>query len=756
MYEKGYILHCFSRYHDKKCLLYLIGRLENDQTFGIVEDRFKPYFYIRVSEKHSALKAISKWSVSILETQKKTMDGENLVCLSTSAPSRLKSLADELEKIKVRTYEADVKVEQQFLMDKGLRSFCKIKGKSSKGKGVDCLYKNPDILPTESSISLKSVIFEPYFQDKALTSFALSSLPDQDKRGETLIEYHSDNEVNTLKKLRESLLEIDPDVICSWRIQGNCFLPLKERFSIHDLPFDLGRHRPGKWFLEKAYRGRELSILQGRQLLDIEQLMDHTWERYSESTPESIIKDVFDEEFLPETKFNCAGRSLQLGRLLRKKNLVELTYSRSLLTGLQMERCWGSIASFEYLYMQELHKLNIAAPTLGTDRVLRGGNPGGLVLKPHAGFHKNIFVFDFKSLYPSIIRTFNLDPLAYSRARQMTKVGKTEDLIDLPNGVLMDREKAILPKILKRFFASRETAKQNNDELASFIYKILMNSFFGVLGTSGCRFAQGPLVSSVSQSGHYLMRWTQSLLESQHCKVLYGDTDSLFVDLGETGKLGYEQAMNCGKEMQSFLNNALQNHIKEKFALESQLDLEFEKFYPHFFQPSMRGDDSKGRAKSYAALKATPEGNELEIVGLEAVRRDWTDFARDTQTILLKMIFSSETASNIESWLQSKVTQLKAGELDDQLIYRKRLSKHPDSYTSTTPPHVKAARLLDKVPRVIFYYMTKDGPQPRQNCTSPLDYQHYIDKQLEPIVRTLAQHYDFSWQKAILNQQTLF
>ncbi|MCM8531936.1 MAG: hypothetical protein NE330_12300 [Lentisphaeraceae bacterium] len=756
MYKKGYILHCFSRYHDKKCLLYLIGRLENGQTFGIVEDRFKPYFYIRVSEKHRALKTISKWSASPHETKKKTMDGESLACLTLADPRSLKKLADELEDIKVRTYEADVKVEQRYLMDKGLRSFCEVKGNSIKGKGVDALYKNPDLVQTESTISLKSVIFEPYFEDQVFTSFALNSLPSKDENGQILVEYNSDNEVDVLIKLRDALIEIDPDVICAWRVQPNCFLPLKERFKLHNMPFDLGRHRPGKWFLEKNYRGRELSVLQGRQLLDIEQLMDHTWERYSESTPESIIKDVFDEDYPPETKYNCADRSLLLGRLLRKKNLVELTYSRSLLTGLQMERCWGSIASFEYLYMQELHKLDIVAPTLGIDRELRGGNPGGLVLEPHAGFHKNIFVFDFKSLYPSIIRTFNLDPLAYSRARQLAKVNKTEDLIHLPNGVLMDREKAILPKILKRFFASRETAKQNNDELASFIYKILMNSFFGVLGTSGCRFAQGPLVSSVSQSGHYLMRWTQSLLESQKCKVLYGDTDSLFVDLGTTGELSYEEAMSCGKEMQSYLNNALQKHIKEKFALESQLDLEFEKFYPHFFQPSMRGDDSKGRAKSYAALKATPEGNELEIIGLEAVRRDWTDFARDIQKALLQMIFSGEPAQKIETWLQSKVTDLKAGDLDDQLIYRKRLSKAPESYTSTTPPHVKAARLLDKVPRVIFYYMTKDGPQPRQNCTSSLDYQHYIDKQLEPIVKTLAQHYDFSWEKAILNQQTLF
>lgn len=557
MLQKGYILHCFSRYHEGKCLLFIIGRLESGQTFGIVEDRFKPFFYIRASEQHRAAKTLAKWSISPTQSQRKSMDGECLLKLTMADPRRLKLLTDELTKAKVRTYEADLKVEQQFFIDQRLRSLCQIEGKSQQGKGVDHLYQNPRLTKTDCNVSLKSTIFEPYFEKEVFMSFAISTLPDNDQVSETLIDFSSNEEAKVLQKLRDFLIDNDPDIICAWRIQEDCFLPLKKRFNLHNMPFDLGRHRPGKWFLEKGYRGKEYSIIQGRQLLDIEQLMDHTWERYPESTPESIIKDVFNEDVPASGKENCAARSKLLSRLLRRNNLVELTYSRSLLTGLEMERCWGSIASFEYLYMQELHKINIAAPTLGIDRELRGGNPGGLVLEPHAGIHKNVFVFDFKSLYPSIIRTFNIDPLAYNRARQQEKVGKTDELIHLPNGIHMDREKAILPKTLKRFFLSREMAKQKGDQLASFVYKILMNSFFGVLGTSGCRFAQDPLVSSVSQSGHYLLRWTRTLLESQNCKVLYGDTDSVFVDLGIEEELTFEEAMQHGQKMQSFLNNEL-------------------------------------------------------------------------------------------------------------------------------------------------------------------------------------------------------
>ena len=489
MLEKGYLLHRFSRYRDGRCLLYMIGRLQNGQTFGIVEDRFQASFYIRASEKNMAEPVLAKTSLSLQPSSKTAMDGEELLSLTHADTHKLRRISDKLKEAKVRTYEADVKVEQQFLMDRRLRSLCEIEGNSIPGKGVDRLYKNPTLNPASCTVSLKSVIIELFFDEEKLLAFAISDLPKKAESGEVLIAASDENEQDLLLKFRSALLEIDPDVICAWRVQQDCFLPLRERFMFYNMLFDLGRHRPGQWYIEKGFRGKEFSILQGRQLLDIEELMDHTWERYSESTPESIIKDIFDEDFPSGSPENCASRSLLLGRLLAKKNLVDLTYSRSLLTGLSLERCWGSIASFEYLYIQELHKLNLAAPSVGVDRELRGGSPGGLVLEPHAGIHQNIFVFDFKSLYPSIIRTFNIDPLAYNRARQKEKKGDVEDLIHLPNDVLMDRREAILPATLERLFASREKAKESGDELASFIYKILMNSFFGVLGTSGCRFA---------------------------------------------------------------------------------------------------------------------------------------------------------------------------------------------------------------------------------------------------------------------------
>ena len=764
MSSKAYIVHCFTRYHQGKCLIYIVGRLECGETFGFVDQSFQPFFYFRQSDQIKAKEVLKQFQLSAYLTEKKTMDEEFCLQVRHADKRLLRNAVDALAKEEIRTYEGDVKVELQYLMDLGLRSTCRIEGTWQKGEGVYRLYRQARLFPVEAEAKLKTVVIECFFLDDLLHSFALVELNvSEDKPATLLVECHGEEgdlfaqEKLKLMQLKEALKSIDPDVISAWQVQEAVFERLKWRYKAHKIPFSLGRSREGTWFTAKQFRAKELVVVQGRQLLDIEELMQHTWERYEEPSPEFIVGAVLEEGFPEKSAQSVTRRAELLTALLRKKNLIELTLRRSFLTGLSLERCWGSIASFEYLYIQELHKQNYLAPTLGVDRRLTGASPGGLVMSPEGGLHRNIFVFDFKSLYPSIIRSFNIDPLAYARA--LAKVNDKQDLsplMQLPNGCYFDRRAAILPETLKRFTASREEAKRESDDLASFVCKILMNSFFGVLGTSGCRFAQGDLVASVSQTGHYLLRWVRQLLEEQGCRVLYGDTDSLFVDLNVQEELSYEEAQSKGQEIHSFLNEALRQHLLEHFKVKSCLDLEFEKYYPHFFQPNMRNDSGQGRAKSYAALKSTATGNELEIVGLEAVRRDWTALARDLQKELLQMIFAGVEGQDIEDYVQKLIAELRQSKYDEKLLYRKRIRKALESYTATTPPHIKAARQLKQAPRVIFYYITSNGPEPKVLWKSPLDYQHYIDKQIAPIVKSLSEHYSFSYERAVSSQQSLF
>ena len=85
-------------------------------------------------------------------------------------------------------------------------------------------------------------------------------------------------------------------------------------------------------------------------------------------------------------------------------------------------------------------------------------------------------------------------------------------------------------------------------------------------------------------------------------------------------------------------------------------------------------------------------------------------------------------------FIKKFTAEIKCGNIDDKLVYRKSIRKNLQEYTKTTPPHVKAARKMDKVEsNIIEYFMTLDGPEPVQNLKHKIDYEHYIEKQIKPI-----------------------
>ena len=95
------------------------------------------------------------------------------------------------------------------------------------------------------------------------------------------------------------------------------------------------------------------------------------------------------------------------------------------------------------------------------------------------------------------------------------------------------------------------------------------------------------------------------------------------------------------------------------------------------------------------------------------------------------------------------IHKTRSGQLDDWLVYRKRLRRRLSDYQKSQPPHVKAARLADEAriraglpPRyqqrgAIAYVMTTQGPEPLEYRSSPLDYEHYIQKQLRPVAEAI-------------------
>ncbi len=98
----------------------------------------------------------------------------------------------------------------------------------------------------------------------------------------------------------------------------------------------------------------------------------------------------------------------------------------------------------------------------------------------------------------------------------------------------------------------------------------------------------------------------------------------------------------------------------------------------------------------------------------------------------------------------------KSKKVDDKLVYRKQLRKPVDEYTTNVPPHAQAAELLKNPGRIIHYYITKAGPQPIENVSAPLDYEHYIDCQIKPIADSILEWTHLDFNDIVTGQQDLF
>jgi len=422
----------------------------------------------------------------------------------------------------------------------------------------------------------------------------------------------------------------------------------------------------------------------------------------------------------------------------RKLNLITLAFARSQLTGMTPDRVAASIASFDFLYLSELEKKRIVAPTVrsGDARVF-ASQQGGYVLEPRAGLHSNVWVFDFKSLYPSIIRTFNIDPLSYVARPQ-----PEADLIRVAGGAFR-RSPAILPQMLDELFPRREAAKKAGDSVASGAIKILMNSFYGVLGTPACRFSNPALANSITGTGRDMLLWSKQWFEAAGFEVLYGDTDSLFVHSHSDDPRAAEAQAH---QLVEKLNKDLVRYIREQWRVASRMELEFEKLYVKLFLPHAR-HSNRGASKRYAGLIYQGEvasSEKLDFVGMEVVRTDWTDLAKEVQRELYQRLFNGQ---RVDTYLAEVVKAVRDGVRDDALVYRKNLRKSTDEYTATTPPHVAAARKSTQPSeKLIKYVMTTAGAEPLDNVQHPLDREHYIDKQIkpvaEPVLSTLGLDFD--------------
>lgn len=676
--------------------------------------------------------------------------------------------------------EADVRPTDRFLMERFITGSVRLEGEVLHKRGyrrmTDPRIARGDYRP---DLRLLSLDIETAISDSSLLSVALYA-PDfarvvmrgePDPDAERNVEFVS-GEAEVIERTLALLEQYDPDAIIGWNVVGFDLRFLQLRADDLEVSFTPARDaRPIAWRHPPVTEERNYALLPGRLVLDgIELLRNATYSFESFALDfvagevlgrGKLVHDVDDRAFEIEDMFRhdraaLARYNLEDCRLVwdvfEALSLMDYSIDRTILTGLDMDRMGGSVAAFDYLYLPRLHREGFVAPVVheGSGEA----SPGGFVLESEAGIFRDVLVLDFKSLYPSIVRTFLVDPMGLAVAG----LGEADNPVPGFKEGSFSRERHLLPGIIEELWGARDEAKRAGRAAMSQAIKIIMNSFYGVLGTPGCRFFDARLVSSITMRGHEILGRTRDVLNERGVRVIYGDTDSVFVLLPG----GCADPAAEGKQLETFLNGYWQEELEREYGLASCLEVEFETHFERFFMPTVRGSD-KGSKKRYAGLVA---GQGLVFKGLETVRSDWSPVARAFQRELYARIFDDQP---YEDFVRTTVRAVEAGERDDQLLLRKRIRRELSQYEKNVPPHVRAARRLEEIRAArglpaqyrfgggwVEYVMTVNGPEPARYRESPLDYEFYVHRQLAPIADAILHFKKETLAGLVDRQQSLF
>jgi len=412
----------------------------------------------------------------------------------------------------------------------------------------------------------------------------------------------------------------------------------------------------------------------------------------------------------------------------------------------------------EYMLMRYAHKFNELIPNKPTEREIKARlmDPieGAYVKTPDPGIYEKLAIFDFRGLYPSIIISHNIDPSSLCT--------DCTDYYESPTGDKFSKtKKVIMPTILDLLVKQRAEVKKlyKKDKGSIFLgsrsqaLKITSNSFYGYLGYARSRWYSRECASSVTAYGRQYIHSTIEQAEASGFKVIYGDTDSIVMLLGN----------KSNEEASAFV-------AEFNKKLPSSMELELEDFYKRgiFVGKKTEKGTITGAKKKYALIT---ESGYIKIRGFELVRRDWSKIARDTQRRVLETILKEGSAEKAIQIVKDVIKELRDGKVPlSELSINTQLRKSIDSYDSKSPELAAAKdavasgiKTKDEVEHaVISYVITKHGDSISDKAklierAKDYDPDYYINNQVVPATMKILKELNYSEEeiKGLGKQQKL-
>ena len=399
---------------------------------------------------------------------------------------------------------------------------------------------------------------------------------------------------------------------------------------------------------------------------------------------------------------------------------IEYVIQMSALCGLPPDQVIAAAVGFRvdnYL-MMETHSLGQLIPSRTDQTIIP--YKGAIVLEPTRGLHENVASLDFSSMYPSLMIKYNISP------DTLVIGNENGDSFEVPEVKHRFRKRPdgfyriVLTKLIEARRATKAEQNRTSQDDPRFALlrarekavKVTTNAVYGYAGWGGARWYSKEVAESAAAMGRETINRAMSIAKNLGLILYYGDTDSLFVS--------YEK------------------ELVEKFQheIDRQLGLEI-----HLSEVYRRILFTEAK-KKYAGIRTN---GELDVVGLEAVRGDWSNLAREVQNKVLRMVLEDASPSRAVGYVQSLTTDLKSKKLPlSAYVIWKTLTKPVDEY-EVNAPHVEAARKMtregwsvttgDKVGFVITRKPGKLYQKAEPSYKVPaedVDYDYYVRNQIIP------------------------
>jgi len=796
---------------NNKALIYLFGKTVDNKQICVIDGSFRPYFFallkdeddidsfcekvVKIKVEHKNREA-AVTDTKIVERKylgKKKKAVKVFVKIPPDVPI-IREVVKEWDMIESLN-EYDVKYTRRYLIDKGITPLTVVEAEGDmvnlKSK-VPCIkakkieqyssdtIEDPDILafdietynpagkryvPEEHPIIMLAIYGKNYKKVLTWKKF---------KTDKKYIEF-VDGEVDLINRFKEIIDKKKPDILTGYYSDG------------FDLPYIITRARHYNINLDISWDYSILNLKKGKRKsikttgmvhLDVFKFISKIMGRGLDTDSYSL--DNVAAEILGENKIEVEIDGLAKAWDDHTENELEefceynlkdavLTYKLCLkifpnvkemvkivgLTVYDVSRMAFSQLVEWYIMKQAKDFKEIAPNKPHYDEVSeRRGKKykGAFVFEPKPGLYKNIIIFDFRSLYPTIISSHNIGPstLKCECCKEKSDYAPTKD----SKYWFCKNKKGFLPSIVEGLITRRMRIKEMLKEKKKDVMlnarseslKVLANSFYGYLGFFGARWYCFECAESVTAYGRHYIHKVIDAAKEKDFKVLYSDTDSIFLLLGDREK---EDALKLVEKINSNLPGIM--------------ELEYEGFYPSGIFVSAKAG-KYGAKKKYALLD---EKDVLKITGFETVRRNWSFIAKEVQKNVLDIVLKERDLPKAVKYVKSVIQDLKDRKIpNEKLEIYTQLKKEIEDYESIGPHVAVAQRMKNKGIDVgpgsmIKYIITEGSGRIRDKAKmreevkkGEYDADYYISHQVVPSVERIFDVLGYEKEELVAGDQS--